>query len=1163
MKEMKYLLNRPLAKNNLDLNIMPNDNNHKSSDYLYLEKLQFNPELRKSWLNFFITNFRVVILMIILITAWGLYAFFKLPRESNPEVKIPIAVVATSYPGASPADIEELVTKKLETGISGIKDIDTLTSRSANSFSSITVQFDAKANLEDSLRSLRDEVNSLKSTLPDEATEPIVQEISFDDQPILTLAITGPFDGFTLKKYANDIKDELEKISGVREVTVSGGDEREFEVAYDPQKLTIFNITPDQANQIIKASNLAVPAGTFEGRKFNYPVRSDARFFDVKKLENLPISHTEDSGIVYLKDIASVKDKAIERTKLSRLSIKSGSPQDAITISILKKTGGSVIAVSDQAKATLNRMLKNYPKDLKYDVVVDYSKSIRKDFDQLIHDFFLTVVLVFTILLLIVGLKEAFVAGLAVPLVFFVTFGVMDLAGITLNFLSMFSLLLSLGLLVDDAIVVVSATKQYLRTGKFTPEEAVLLVLNDFKVVLTTTTLTTVWAFLPLLSASGIIGSFIKSIPITVSVTLIASLLIALMINHPLAAVLERVRQTKRTYFVIIAILTAVILAASHFSTWEWFLAAALALGLIIWMLKWYRGNGKAKLEHNKSIMEQEWADDELIKQKLAGNGNGHANNLADKLIHGVLNFHLVIPTYDKYLRLVLSSAKNRWLTLGVAFGLFVLAILMPITGIVPTEFFPASDQNLIYLNIKASTGLKLAETNQIARRVEKKLMAYPEITNFSTIVGGANSGGRLSSGSGGSSHLASVTINLNDPEARNIKSYDLATKIRQDLESIKEATFTVSTPSAGPPSGSAFEARILGDDLQTLDKIAHDLEPILTAIPGVVNADISLKDSPAEYTFNLLPAKMELYNLNAAYVGSALRMAISGVEATKVIIDGKEIKVTARFAKDKIPTLESIQNLQILNTRKQPVFIKEVAKIELKPSVESITRIDQTRAVLLSAGVEGKTRPNAVLAEFQKQVQVKYKLPQNYEIVYGGENEQNTESVISIIRAMVVAVLLIISTLVIQFNSFRKAIIVLVTIPLALIGVFFGMALLRVNLAFPGLIGILALFGIVVKNAIILIDKINLNIESKIPFTEAIIDAGKSRLEAIFITSICTIIGIIPVTLSNETWMALGSAVIFGLMLSSFFTLFIIPVLFMTFVENREKAAVPPGIIQ
>jgi len=340
---------------------------------------------------------------------------------------------------------------------------------------------------------------------------------------------------------------------------------------------------------------------------------------------------------------------------------------------------------------------------------------------------------------------------------------------------------------------------------------------------------------------------------------------------------------------------------------------------------------------------------------------------------------------------------------------------------------------------------------------------------------------------------------------------------------------------------------------LQVLDRIAKDLEKYLAPISGVISTDISLKESPADYTFTLDSNRLELYSLNAASVGSVLRLAISGTEVTTVLRDGQEIKVMARFAEDRIPDLEAVGNLQVLNLKGQPVFLKDVANIELKPSVEAITRVDQKRAVVLSAGVQAEANPALVLKQFQKDIK-NYQLPSGYEIYYGGENEQSTESVMSIIQAMAVAGILIISTLIIQFNSVKKAAIVLVTIPLALIGVFFGLAIARINLSFPGLIGILALFGIVVKNAIILVDKISLNLKSGIGFKDSVIDAGKARLEAIFITSICTIIGIIPITLSNEMWRALGGAIIFGLMLSSFLTLFIVPTLFMTFIKEEKK---------
>jgi HAE1 family hydrophobic/amphiphilic exporter-1 len=1131
------------------------ENHNQSSDLRYLETLTFRPELRKTWLNFFVSNFRVVILLIVLISGIGIYSFLQLPRESNPEVKIPIAVVFTTYPGVAPADMEELVTKKIETGIAGLKGIKTITSNSANSVSSIVVEFDASQNLDDSIRKLRDQVTSVKKDLPADANEPAVQEISFDDTPIWTIALTGPYDDFTLRKYAEDLQDELEKIPGVREAKVSGGDQLEFSVAYDPDKLASFGVTIDQANQAVRAVNLAVPAGSFEGETFTYPVRSDSRFFTIKNLEQVPVAHADDGSIVYLKDIAKVETKAIKRTILSRLSSKGGEPKNAVTVDIIKKTGGSILNTIDQAKTTTDSMITKFRPGVSYEVIVDQGRRITLDFNQLTHDFLLTLALVFGILFLIVGLKEAFVAGLAVPLVFFVSFSVMLATGISLNFLSIFSLILSLGLLVDDAIVVVSATKQYLRTGKFTPEEAVLLVLNDFKVVLTTTTLTTIWAFLPLLLSTGIIGEFIKSIPITVSVTLFASLLIALMVNHPLAAVLERIRLTKRLFFLYIFLLASALVSALFLKSIIGYGITVLSAVIIFSMLRWYARGGREHLLENAILAATEWNDDEAVKKKLREAGGTAKTNFSSRLIHGIINFNRILPYYEKYLRMIIESRKTRLATLAFTGILFILAVLLPVTGIVPSEFFPASNEDLIFVNLRASTGLNLNETDKIVSQMEEKLRKYPEIVNFSTIVGNA---GVDQNGAGGptsnSSNLAGITVNLLPKEERKIKSYEVADILREDFKSIQGGDITVASLSGGPPSGAAFQAQISGDDLATLDRVATDLKPLLTGIEGVISADISLKDSPAEYTFNLNPAKLELYNLNAAYVGSVLRTAISGSEISTVILGGKEVKVMASFAENKIPDLRAIENLQILNLRKQPVYLKDVAKIELRPSVDSVLRINQKRTVTLTGNIDETTRPAAVLSEFQKKLSDNYKLPAGYGITYGGENEQNTESVISIIRAMVLAGLLIISTLIIQFNSFKKAMIVLVTIPLALIGVFIGMALARVNLSFPGLIGILALFGIVVKNAIILMDKINLNLHSGIPFIESIIDAGKSRMEAIFITSIATILGIVPITLSNELWMALGGAVIFGLMLSSFLTLFIVPTLFVTLIKEKDK---------
>lgn len=1125
----------------------------QSSDLAYLDRLEFDPILTKSWLNFFVQNFRVVILLILLLSGWGIYSYINLPRESDPEVKIPIAVITATYPGASPADMEELVTKKIETNISGISGIDKITSSSTNSFSSVTVEFEADEDIDISVRKLRDKLSAIRADIPEDANDPEVMEISLDDTPIVTFELTGPYDGFTLREHAEKIQDELEKISGIREVQISGGDEKEFDVHYDPQKLTFFNISVDQANQAIAATNRAIPAGNFDSIEYSYPVRTDGRFYDARALGEIPILHTDNGSIVYVRDVARVEETAIEKTIISRFSQNGAQPQNAVSMQIIKRTGSSIIETVEQSRAVFDVQLQAFPSGMTYVTTIDMAEYIEKDFNQLFHDFMITLVLVVTVLFLVVGLKEAFVAGLAIPLVFFFTFGVMHATGTSLNFLSIFSLLLALGLLVDDAIVVVSATKQYMRTGKFTPEEAVLLVLNDFKIVLTTTTLATMWAFLPLLMSTGIMGEYIKSIPITVSVTLGSSLLIALMINHPLAAVLERIRFTKGMFWSIFSVVLIIGLSgiASHHLLG--YICATICLGLIIWSLSWYFDKGVVILQKNRDLVDAEWRDDELIKHKLRTQGQQSSASLADRLNHGIIHFDRVIPLYEKYLRIFTITKKARRIFIGGVFTLFIFAMSLPIFGIVKMEFFPASDMEEIYISMRAPSGLTLDQSDRIIRTVEERLFKYPEILNFSTIVGSPGSGGNNIGISQSTSNTASITIKLTPLKERSLKSYEFADVLRKDIADIQGATITVTSPAGGPPSGSAFQAQIMGDDLQELDRIARDLKPLLEAIPGVINSDISLKDAPAEYTFTLDPAKMELYNLNATLVGSTLRTAISGTTITTVIDGNKDIDVVARFDIQKIPSLNAIQNLQIINSIGKPVYIKDVARIELTPSVESIERIDQKRTVLLTADAQATTSSPEILKQFTETLDQNYTLPEGYEITYGGENEQNTESVQSILRAMIIAGLLIFSTMIIQFNSFKQAAIVLATLPLALIGTFVGLALFGISLSFPGLIGVLALFGIVVKNAIILIDKMNLNIASGIPFYDAVIDAGKSRLEAIFVTSICTIFGIIPITLSNEMWRALGSAVIFGLMFSSFLTLFLVPVLYLSFVQEKK----------
>lgn len=1148
------------------------ESHESQGDSLYLGKLEFTPDAEKTFLNYFIQNFRVILLIILTLIIWGVYSFRMLPLESNPEVKIPFGVVTVTLPGASPEDMEELIIKKIEPKVARLKGVKEVDASAGNSFALITVEFRAEEELNDAIRRLRDAVDSAKADLPADASDPTVSEISFSNSPIWTLVVSGPYDNFTLRDYAEKVKEELEKLQGTSEVTIDGGDLYEIRVAYDPQKLSTYHLSIDQVNNQIKGANFSLPSGNFTVSEYEYSVNSINKFADAAELRRLPVAQIN-GQIIRLQDVATVMEQAKDRTSYSKFSLKGAEPLNAVTLNITKKTGFSIIDLIDDGKKNIQAMKDEglLPANLNIETTLDISKIIRRDFDQLVNDGLSTIFLVTIVLFLFVGLKEAFVAGLAVPMVFAASFGVMLMLGMTLNFLSLFSLILALGLLVDDAIVVVQATKQYLGTGKFTPEEAVLLVFRDFKVLLFTTTITTIWAFLPLLLATGIIGQFIRSIPITVSVTLAASYFVAIVINHPMAIILERFRLTRGPFKAVLWILglatigtlIGVITSGAAIGSVIGFAICAILFFTLFFV---YRSKLREKLKINEDLLLQELADPAKIKEKIYHHYliDNSKKSFWNKVIGGLIKVDAFLPSFGRFLKKILLSRFKSFLVLAIAIALFIGSIMLPATGVLKSEFIPPADSENMYVNIEGAPGLIMEDTEKVAEEVEKILLEEKTINNFTLVVGsgGVNTSNDLTSdfgGGGGKTNLAQFAVNLyplkQRPKADGAheaeKSYEIAPKLREKLSHIKGATVTVTELASGPPAGADFQANILGEDRHELEKIANRYKDILASVPGTVNEKTSIKLSPGEFTFTFKPEQLQLHGISSAQVAFTLRTALSGVEVTKLFRGNDEISVHAEFAEGSLPTIDSLKTLQLTNNLGQSFSVGDVADITLEPALTSISRIDQKRVITLSASVEAPTLPTDVLAQFQEKIKDD-KLPAGYEIQFGGANETNNESIYSILRAMLVAMMLIIGTLVIQFNSFRKAVLVLAAIPLAMTGVFYGLALIGFTLSFPTLIGILALFGIVVKNAVILVDKINLNLKVGIEYTDAIVDAAKSRLEAIFLTSLCTIIGMVPLTLHNETWKGLGAALMFGLAASTLLTLVVIPILFHLLMRGK-----------
>lgn len=1133
----------------------------RSTDSLYLQQLKFTEKDGKSIIAFFIHRFRVVIMLIIAMFLWGGLSLMSLPLESDPEVEIPVGIVTVGLPGASPADVEELIVKQIEPSIANISGVDTVTSTAANSFATISVEFLPSEDIDDAIRRLRDTVETAKTKLPDEANDPNVLQIALEDTPVWTLVVTGPYDNFTLRAYAERVQDALEDVSGTSEVRLSGGDVREIRVIYDPEKLQQHNLSIDQVNGSIRASNLGLPIGVLDISNFNYTVRAEGKFKTAAELRQLPIA-APNGQIIRLKDVATVAEQAQERSGSSKFSIRGAELQNAITLSVVKKVGSSIVDLIDDGKAAIDELkATELPDQLEIETTLDFSEDIRDNIRDLTVNGSATVILVVLILFLFVGFKEAFVAGLAIPMVFAVTFGVMSLTGVTLNFLSLFSLILSLGMLVDNAIVVLQASKQYIRTGKFTPEEAVLLVFRDFKYTLITTTLTTVWAFLPLLLSTGIVGQFIRSIPITVSTTLLSSLLIAFFVNHPLAVVLERVRFTRNWFRIIYAGLVILFFSffLGLFSPGGELIEVPLTIlsgGILIALGLHYRRKLKQTLLEQEELVIQEKAYPQKIRQRLqkkyiteeGKTGFGH------RLYTGLIKLDSVLPTYERVMRFLMNHKIVSIFTLAGIFILFLGSLSLPATGVLKPEFLPPNDFEYMYINIEGPPGLVTDETQKIADQVSNILLQEKAIKNFSLIVGsaGANISSFARVTSGGNSNRAQFAVLLELLDDRPIRedlgrperSFEFAPRLRELIAPIEGAEITVQEIAGGPPSGADFVARLAGEDLQELQRLAEKYKNILADIPGTVSEATSIELSPGEFTFYLNYEQMQFRGLTVGQVAGTLRTAVSGVEVTKILGEGDDVEVVAEFREDKIPDINALLNLTLSNGRGQLYRLSDVADVQLGSSLTSISRIDQKRVITITSSVEPPNIPTEVLDQFLAEVE-KDPLPEGYEFIFGGANEQTTESIISIFNAMIVALILIIGTLIIQLNSFRKTFIVLVTIPLAATGVFYGLLLIGYNLSFPVLIGVLALFGIVINNAIILVDKISRNLEAGILFQDAILDGAKSRLEAIFLTSIATIIGMIPLTVNDEIWGGLGASLIFGLSSSMFLTLLVIPILY------------------
>ncbi len=1083
----------------------------------YLDQLQFDKHLRNSFIAKYLTNFRLVALLVMTIVVLGVASYVWLPRRLNPEVNIPIVVVSTVLPGAGPEDVESLVTIPLENEIKNADGIDIMSSTSNENVSVITLQFKSSVDVDEA----RDEVQRLANNandLPSDATTTQVQSLDFEDVPVWQFAITSSADQATLETIATQLEQEIEAISNVDRVEVSGVESKEIQITVDPTTIAELGVNPQQLASAITDATSALPAGNITTQQTDFAVSINPAVDTLDTLRQTPIQLNQQ--VMQLQNIATVQYRSAPYQSRSYIAQGDGAIETAVSFAVYKTSGSDIESTQQAVEERVTTWLTPYEETIHLVTLENVAKDISDQFADLGSNFASTIVLVFLTLLVFLGIRQATIASLSIPMTFLVSFFIMNITGQTLNFLTMFSLLLALGVLVDDAIVIVQSMTAYSRTGRFSAEEAGLLVWRDFIVPIWTTTITTVWAFVPLLLATGIIGEFIKSIPIVVSSTLLTSTAVAVLITLPMMIILLDLKVPKRVRIL------------------GWVLLVLGAVGSILALTQTYAAPAMpviAVLTIILLVIAWRWRADLLTSVQTSAktvSASPWYSRTVQTLDTGLINLQPVVDRYQNFMNSVLENktSKRQVIAAVVIFSIFSYS-LVPL-GFVQNEFFPETDSDIMYVSVELPSGSNRELTETKTLSIFPTLQAVPEVEVVQANVGQ------------GGSHVAEFTVRLQPDADRQRSAQQIAEELRGEFTNDRTANITVSMPSGGPPAGEDIALKIIGPELSELQAIANDIDSYLVKQPGVINIDRSIKGGPSKLVFVPNREQIASQGLTNQQIGFWLRTALSGFELDEITLPGDSEATSIQFRMfDRLLEPEELSQISLL-TQSGPVPIPQFGEFVLESNPTSIAREDGQRTLTVTAEVTGDASVNQTNQKLLAHAET-LKLPPEYSFDNGGVNEENEKSVQSILQAMIIAILLIVVTMVIQLGSFRQALLVVLVIPLAVSGVFVMFALSGTPLSFPALIGVLALFGIVVNNSIMLVDKINQNMAIGMKQRDAISDAAASRLEPILFSSLTTITGLVPITITDPLWRGLGGGIISGLFFSGAIMLLFIPVLY------------------
>ncbi len=1010
----------------------------------------------------------------------GVTSYVSLPRESSPDVPIPFILVSVLYIGASPSEMETLVTNPIEKKLKGIKGVKEIRSTSSEGFSSITIEFHPEEDIDQALQRVRDKVDQAKPELPPEINDPEVKEINISELPIIFISIYGDVEPMVLKKVAEALEDEIEIIPGVLKAEERGAVEREIRVEFDMQRVAAYGLSLMDIITSLRENNLTEPGGGIDLDGRRYTVRIPGEFENVEDIDSMILTVKNDRPI-YIKDLAKVVD-----TYKDRLSITRYNGQDCVNLVIKKRIGENIINIADAVHEVVREARNRVPAGVNLAITMNRSDDIRGMVSSLENNILSGLVLVLAVIFLTMGPRNAFIVAMAIPYSMFITFASLDALDITLNMVVLFSLILAVGMLVDNAIVIVENIYHHYQEGK-TRMQAAMDGAGEVAYPVITSTLTTVVAFFPLIFWPDIMGKFMTFLPKTVIIALTASLFVALVINPAICSLFIRVKEGRRG----------------------------------------------------------------------ASSRHGH---------------HPVLGAY----RLLLSKALNYpYVTLLLAFSTLIAIFIAYGRWGHGVQFFPEVEPNRAYITIKSPEGTNLDKTDRIARDVEALVRQYPDIKYYVTDVG-ASIARRGIYGLGGKRNQTKINLEFLEFKKRSRSSSSLVDEIRNKLvHRYPGVEVNVEVEEIGPPVGAPVNIEITGPDFDIAQDVARQVKKVVDQVPGVVDLRDDAVFGRPELRVEIDRNRAIQLGLSNQMVALTVKTAIRGYKAGVYRVGDDEFDITARLPERFRKNLNDVMDLTVSDLRGRAVPISTLARIVLKEGQGAIHHIDQKRTITVSSNVRGRLASD-VLADVRNRLSA-MKFAPGIKIRYTGEREARKKAQAFLSRAFVIAVFLIALVLVTQFNSIRLPGIIMTSVILSMGGVLLGLLVTGkpFGVIMTGL-GVISLAGVVVNNAIVLIDYVQQLRRLGFDLREALLQAGTVRFRPVLLTAVTTILGLTPMavgysfdfhSLSLETgsqsiqwWGPMAVAVIYGLALATVLTLVVVPTIYAVLhgLEREEHAKAP-----